>query len=250
VKLPRWLRYWGDAVIVPIALMLLFLTFVWSTNAGGVAQVVAALFMFAVVGLWLGFRRLRVHASASRLAAIGDPAGLLALADEELGRRLRSTSPAGLQVYRAIAHNLAGRPAEARLALDASGIRPGDRGTASWHLLWASAEIDARTRLGEVAAARATFDRVVARYPRTVGAGGLDVIAAECEARVRLAEGDAAGARTLVAPYLKDIRLGPGARAQLFAIVAGCERALGDDAAAATAAAKARELAPQCVLLP
>ena len=34
--------------------------------------------------MWLGFRRLRVHAAAARYAGIGEPEPLLALADEEL----------------------------------------------------------------------------------------------------------------------------------------------------------------------
>lgn len=250
MKLPRWLIYWGDAVLVPLALVAVYGVFVITADATGVAQVLAAVFLTVVLGLWFAFRRLRVHAVAARLAAIGEPTELLALADQELARRWLRGGDGALHLYRALAHNLAGRPAEARAALDASGIKSDGAGAGGLRLLWASAEIDTRTRQGDAAAARAVFDRVVARHPRTVGAGGLDVLIAECEARILLAEGDPAGARALVTPHVKDIRLGPAARAQLHALLAACARADGDAEAAAAATAKAAALAPACAFGP
>lgn len=248
MTLPPWVRHYGDAVAMPIMLVCIYTAFVLTSGATGAARGLAALFLVVVLALWLGLRRLRVHASAARLAAIGEPEQLLALADEQLVRRWLRNGDTSLHIYRAMAHNLAGRPAEARLALDAADVRPGKRASRSWQLLWAAADIDTRTQVGDAAGARATFEKIVVPFAQIIPARGIALIAAECEARVRLAEGDAAGARALVAPLVKDIRLGPGARAQLYAIQADCDAALGDDAAATASAAQARKLAPRCKL--
>lgn len=249
MKIPGWVRHYGDAILVPAALVLVYLAFVLTSDATGWARVLAAAFMFVALAMWVGFRRLRLHAGAARLAAIGEPAQLLALADDELARRWFPTGKTPLHIYRAMAHNLAGRPKDAQAALIAAQVRPGERATRTWQLLWAAADIDARTQLGDAAGARATFDKVMVPFTRIMPARGIDLIATEAEARVRLCEGDAVGARELVAPLVKDIRLGPAARAQLYAIVAGAATKLGDEPAAAVAAGRARELAPNCVLV-
>jgi hypothetical protein len=237
-------------VVVPLVLVLVYVTFTVTSNATGTARVLAALFMFVALAMWLGFRRLRVHAAAARYAGIGEPEPLLALADEELARRWLSTGTTSLQIYRAMAFNQLGRPADALAALKAAGVRPGQRKSRSWQLLWGAADVEARTRLGDATAARATYAQVVKPFTMILPGRGIELIAAECEARVLLAERDAAGAKALVTPRLKDIRLGPGARAQLYAILAACEAKLGDADAAAAAKAMALELAPQCALLP
>ena len=249
MKLPGWVRYYGDAVAVPAALVLIYVTFSLTSNAQGIAQVLAAMFMFVALAMWLGFRRLRVHAAAARYAGIGEPEPLLALADEELARRWLSTGTMSLQIYRAMAFNQLGRPTDALAALKAAGVTPGKRKSRSWQLLWGAADVEARTRLGDAAGARATYEQVVKPFTLLLPGRGIELIATECEARVLLAEGDAAGAKALVGLGLKDIRLGPGARAQLYAIVGACEAKLGDADAAAAANAKAHELAPHCAVL-
>lgn len=249
MTIPPWLRHHGDAIAVPIGLALVYIAFVITSSANRPAQILSAVFLAVVLWLWMLFRRLRVHASAARLAAIGEPDQLLALADGELARRWLRNGDVPLHIYRAIAHNLAGRAAEARAALDTSGIRAGQRATRSWHLLWAATDIDTRTRLGDAAGARATFETMVVPSARFMPGRGVALVADECEARVKLAEGDAAGARALVAPLVKDIRLGPAARAALYGIHADCDAALGDAANAAANAARARQLAPKCALV-
>ncbi len=249
MKISPRVRHYADAIAMPIALVLVYGAFVLTSGATGTARVLAAVFLVAVLTLWLGLRRLRIHASAARLAAVGEPEQLLALADEQLARRWLRNGDTSLHIYRAMAHNLAARPAEARKALDAADVRPGKRASRSWQLLWAAADIDTRTQLGDAAGARATFAKIVVPFAQIMPARGIALIAAECEARVRLAEGDAAGARALIAPLVKDMRLGPGARAQLYAIQAGCDAALGDVDAAAASAAQARKLAPHCDLV-
>lgn len=249
MTIPPWLRRHGDAIVVPVALIIVYAVFISTANANRPAQILAVCFLFVVLFLWMTFRRLRVHATAARLAAVGEPEQLLALADEELRTRWLHGGDVALHIYRAMAHNLAGRTDEARKALDAAGVKPGDRRTRNWALLWAAADIDTRTRQGDAAGARATFDRMIVPFARFVPSRGVGLIADECEARVKLAEGDAAGARALVAPLVKDIRLGPAARAALHAIQAACDRKLGDEAAAKAAADKARSLAPKCTFV-
>ena len=249
MTLPRWVRYYGDAIVVPGALVLVYVTFTVTSDATGAARVLAAMFMFIALAMWMGFRRLRVHAAAARYAGIGEPEPLLALADEELARRWLPTGTMSLQIYRAMAFNQLARPTDALAALKAAGVTPGKRKSRSWQLLWGAADIEARTRLGDAAGARATYEQVVKPFTMLMPGRGIELIAAECEARVRLAEGDAAGAKALVAPHLKDMRLGPGARAQLYAILAASEDKLGDAPAAAAAKSKALELAPQCAVL-
>lgn len=249
MKISPKVRHYVDAIVVPIALILLYITFTISANATGPAAVLAAIFMLIALGLWVGFRRLRLHAVAARLSAIGEPAQLMTLADDELARRWFPAGKTSLHIYRAMAFNLMGQPAEAQTALAASGVKPGARSTRAWQLLWSATDIDARTRLGDAAGARKTLDTVLKPFVRMMPSRGIELIATEAEARVLLAEGDAEGARALVAPFVKDIRLGPAARAQLYAIVAASERTLGDVAAAEAAAAKARELAPACTLV-
>jgi len=249
VKIPPKVRHYTDAIVVPIALVLLYVTFTISANATGAARVLAAIFMLIALGMWVGFRRLRLHAAAARLSAIGEPAQLLTLADDELQRRWFPAGKASLHIYRAMAFNLMGKPTEAKAALDDSGVKPGARSTRAWQLLWSATDIDARTRLGDAVGARKTLDTVLKPFVRMMPSRGIELIATEAEARVLLAEGDAEGARALVAPFVKDMRLGPAARAQLYAIVAASERRLGNEAAAKVAAAKVTELAPSCTLV-
>lgn len=249
MKIPPKVRHYGDAIVVPIALILLYIAFTISANATGAAAVLAGIFMLIALGLWVGFRRLRLHAAAARLAAIGEPAQLLTLADDELARRWFPAGKASLNIYRAMAFNLMGKPTEAQAALVASGVKPGARATRSWLLLWSAADIDARTRLGDAVGARKTYDTVLVPSVMLMPSRGIDLMTNEAEARVLLAEGDAEGARAKVTPHVKDIRLGPAARAQLYAIVAASERKLGNDAAAEAATAKALELAPAVALV-
>ncbi len=243
-----WLRLHGEAWLAPFALAGLYAALVLNSAAGRTAQVVAAMFFVALILLWFGVRRLRVHAAASRLAAIGQPDELLALVERELPRRLTAGTRAPLHVFAAMAHNLRGAPAAARRALDAAGIVPGGKALRSWQFLWATADVHARCTTGDLAGARTTFARAIEPMNR-VGSGGVELMAMEALARIRLAEGEPATARELVAPMVKDVRLGPAARGQLHALLAQIAAAAGDEAEAADHAARARALAPRCALV-
>ena len=80
MNLTARLRHYGDAIVVPMGLALVYLAFVVTSNATGTARVLAAAFMLLALAMWVGFRRLRLHAGAARLASIGEPARLWAMA--------------------------------------------------------------------------------------------------------------------------------------------------------------------------
>ena len=224
-----WLRKYLDTVIAPLALAGLYAWLMYNSGAGRLAAVVAAMFFVAIIMLWFGVRRLRIHASASRLAAIGRPDELLELVERELPVRLTAGTRAPMHVFAAMAHNLKGDAAAARRSLDLAGIVPGSKALRSWQFLWAAADIHARTATGDVAGARATFSQGIAPL-RPRASGGIELVIIEAEARIKLAEGDGDGARELLEPLLKDVRLGPGARAQL--------KTLSDQAGAAAGGAE------------
>jgi hypothetical protein len=222
-----WLRKYLDTVIAPLALAGLYAWLMYNSQASRLAAVVAAMFFVAIIMLWFGVRRLRIHASASRLAAIDRPDELLELVERELPVRLTAGTRAPMHVFAAMAHNLKGDAAAARRSLDVAGIVPGSKALRSWQFLWAAADIHARTAIGDLAGARATFAKGIAPL-RPMASGGIELVIIEAEARIKLAAGDGHGARDLLAPLLKDVRLGPGARAQLKVLSDKAAAAAGD----------------------
>lgn len=241
------IRKHAETVVAPLAVAGLYAALIITSGAGQTSQVIAALFFVVVLALWIAFRRLRVHAAASRWVAIGRPDELQKLVEREVPRRWTAGTKAPLHVFEAMGHNLAGEPAKARKALERSGIRLGSKQLQSWQVLAAAADIHARTMLGDVKGAKESFVRGIATQRILPGSGIVSLLAAECEARIALAEGDTARAKELVAPMVKDIRLGPAARAQVHALMALALAKEGDDEGAKAQAAKARELAPRCV---
>lgn len=241
------IRRHAETVVAPVAVALLYAALILSSGAGKTSQVIAAMFFVVVLGLWIAFRRLRVHAAASRLVAIGRPDELEKLVERELPRRWTPGTRAPLRVFAAMGRNLEGKFAEARAELDKAGIRLGSKDSPGWQLLWAAADVHARTGMGDLAGAKASFAKGIAPHLRGAMTGPVQLLVEECQARIALAEGDARRARELVAPMTKDIRLGPAARAQAHALLAEALAAEGDAEGAAAQAAKARELAPRCV---
>jgi hypothetical protein len=242
-----WLKRNLDTVIAPIGLAGVYAFFIYSSEAGPVPEAMAGMFFVALIAMWYWVRRLRVHAAASRLAAIGRPDELLALVSREVPRRLTHGTRAPMHVFGAMAHNMLGDFAAARRSLDEAGIVPGGKSMRAWQFMWAAADIHARAAQGDVAGAKKTFAAAMAPM-RTFASGGVELMAIEAEARIKLAEGDAAGARELIAPIVKDMRLGSGARGQLHALLAEAAAKAGDDEAAATHRAEAKKLAPRCVV--
>lgn len=241
------IRKHAETVAAPLLTAGLYAALILSSGAGGPSQAIAALFFVVVLGLWIAFRRLRVHAAASRLVAIGRPDEVAKLVEREVPRRWTSATKAPLHVFAAMGHNLAGEHEQARQALVTSGIKLGGKDLKGWQVLAAAADIHARTAMGDVKGAKESYARGIATAAMMPGSGIVALLASEAEARIALADGDPARARELVAPMAKDIRLGPAARAQVHAIMAQALAAEGDAEGAQAQAAKARALAPKCV---
>ena len=245
------IRY-GETVLVPIGLTIIYVMFIITADAQGASLIVAIGFFLFVMFLWFTFRRLKLHASASRLAGVGDPDALLALVARESPRMLTEGARRPLHVHAAIAHNLRGDFAAARRELDISGLLAPRQGRLSrgWIALAAATDVTTRSEQGDLAGARASYERGVVPFVALAPFGGMELVARECEARLRLLEGDAAGARERLAPLTKNIRLGDATRAQVHALLARAAAMVGETAAVAEHAAKARALAPKCKLLP
>jgi hypothetical protein len=238
-----WFSRYFDTWIAPIGLATVYAVFIWSSESNRMIDIISGMFFVGIIAVWFWVRRLRVHGSASRLAAIGRPDELIALVQKELPRRLTHGTRAPMHVFAAMAHNLLGDFAAARRSLDDAGIVPGERRNRSWQFLWASADVHTRTATGDIEGAKKTYAKAIATM-RPMG-GGIELVAAEAEARIKLAEGDAAGARELIGPLVKDVRLGPGARGQLHALLALAADKAGDAAAAETHRAEAKKLVPR-----
>jgi hypothetical protein len=246
----RFLVRHAETVIMPVFLLAVYTAFVLTSNAKGAALVLSLSFLVFVLFLWFGFRRLKLHAQASRLAGVGDPDGLLALIERELPRCWTENGRRPLHVHAAIAHNLRGDWAAARAALDRSGfLKHRGRSGRGWIPLAAAADVTTRTEQGDLAGAKVSYARL-APMAAIAPYGGMELVARECEARLLLAEGDPAAARERIAPLVKNIRLSDATRAQLHALLARSATALGEADVAAEHAAKARELAPRLALLP
>jgi hypothetical protein len=235
---------------MPVFLMAVYAAFVITSNAKGAALVLSLAFLGFVLFLWFGFRRLKLHAQASRLAGVGDPDGLLALVDTERRRSLTEGGRRPLHIHAAIAHNLKGDWAAARRELDASGYltQKGRRGR-GWAAVAAATDVTTRTEQGDVKGARASYEKLVP-YAAIAPLGGMDLVARECEARLLLAEGEPAKARERIAPLAKNVRLSDATRAQVHALLARAATALGEAEVAAEHAAKAKALAPKLPLVP
>ncbi|HVV83197.1 MAG TPA: hypothetical protein VHE35_08955, partial [Kofleriaceae bacterium] len=186
MKLPRWILRYGETVLMPLFLVGIYLWFLQTSEAKGLARVIAAVFGLGVIMLWFGFRRLKVHAQASRLAGVGDPDGLLALVEGELPRCLTEGSRRPLHVHAAIAHNLKGDFPAARRELDASGLLAarGRRGR-GWLALAAATDVTTRSEQHDLEGAKASYQRLVP-FAAVAPLGGMELMARECEARLRL----------------------------------------------------------------
>ena len=252
MKVPPLLARYAETVIMPLFLVAVYAAFVLTSNAQGAALVLSLSFLVLVLLLWFGFRRLKLHAQASRLAGVGEPDELLAHVARELPRCMTEGGRRPLYIHAAIAHNLRGDFAAARASLDRSAyLEPSrSRRGRGWQGLAAATDVVTRTEQGDLAGARRSYERWVAPIAALAPYGGMALVARECLARLKLAEGDPAGARELIAPLVKNIRLSDATRAQVHALLASAARAQGEEAEAADHAAKARALAPRCKLLP
>ena len=166
-----------------------------TSGAGGTSQVIAAMFFVFVFALYVAFRRLRVHAAASRLVAIGRPDLLTALVERELPRRLTAGTRAPLHVFAAMGHNLQRRLRGGPPRPRDVGDQAGQEGAAELAALVGRRRHPRPHRHRRLAGARASYERTVEPYSTRPSSGGIELIAIECEARIKLAEGNPVRAR-------------------------------------------------------
>jgi len=201
---------------VPLIVAGCFWALISTSEAHGLAVWVALGTFLIVMGLWAAFRELSLHATASRLIASGQPDDLLALAERQLEWRFTERGKAPFRIYQAWGHLLRGDLDEADRALGREAP-----GRTSWALLWASARISALVERATggmvpartvepdtVADARRAYDEYIAPAVRSAPSPGLKLIADDAGAKLRFAEGDAAGARPIFEKLCNDIRLG------------------------------------------
>jgi hypothetical protein len=228
---------------IPIFVALLYVFFLITARAPLEIAAFAAIGFGIVIVLWVMFRELAVHAAVSRAIAIGDPDDAIARARAAVERRFTTRGKAPFVIYEAIGVGMRGAWRDALAVLDRAA--PRGAGARTWHLLRAATRIAAHTELGDAAAARAIYDRDVAPVIRHLRGPGVDVLARECDARVRFVEGDHAGALPIFRALADDIRLGPASRAAALLYASRCAAATGDALAAERDRAAAAKLAPK-----
>lgn len=233
-----------DGYIVPILVGIAYLGLISTSDMTPAMMIVTLGFGGLVLMLWSAFKELRTHAIASRHAAVGDADELLALADEQLARRIRPSGKAPFQVYRAVAFELRGDTEAAKTAIAAVDLtRIAPRSRRAWSALLTATKINVLAHDGAAAEARAALDDELRPALKGVVGPGADIILREAEARVLLAEGRTDEARPIFDELAKDIRLGSATRAACGYYAGKCVEATDPDAAR-TAYAAAAKLAP------
>lgn len=234
-----------DTWVIPLVLVLTWAMMFATSNVTGVASVVTLLTFGLVLLLWASYRELRVHASASRMAAQGEPTELLAIAERELARRKTARSRAPFHIYRSIGHQLRGEWEDARRALDAAELtRLTERKRRSWSILWTAQRINLLAEEGDAAGARKILEGELLPALARVPGAGPKVLADESEARVLLAERRFDAALPTFEKLAKDMRLGPSTRALCRYYAAQCLETI-EPAAAREAFLDAARIAPK-----
>jgi hypothetical protein len=228
---------------VPILIAGCFWALIATSGAHGLAIYVALAAFVIVLGLWSAFRELATHATASRLIGAGLPDDVIALAERQLAWRWRERGRAPFRIYLGWGFVLRGDWAEAERAL---GSAP--PGKASWDVLWASAMITLTLERGTGNAAtlaRRLHEQYIGAAARAGGGPAVKLLSDDADAKIRVAEGDLAGARPLLEKLCNDIRLGPGTRALAHLWAARAALGSGERPAGEAHLAKAEALAPK-----
>ncbi|MEZ4360560.1 MAG: hypothetical protein R3B48_10280 [Kofleriaceae bacterium] len=229
---------------VPLFMALVFAALISTSDASLAGTLAATVGLVLVLLFWAMFREASLHAEVSRALAVGDGAAAAALADRQLARR-RGPRRAPFEVYRALAHELRGEwsAIESLLGGEPASAAKFAGGQASWRLVAACVRVGALAELGEVAAARALYDEVVAPRREALGERG-SLPAVLTEGRLCFAEGELVRAREILTPLTRSIRLGPAQRAMAFHYLARCAERGADAAETERLVAQAAALAP------
>jgi hypothetical protein len=234
-----------DTWVIPLVLVLTWVMLFASSNVRGIPAVITLFAFGLVVVMWRAYRELRVHASASRHAAQGEPDELLALADKEIARRWFPKSRVPFHIYRSIAYQQRGEWAQARKALEAAELaKMGSRTRRSWGMLHDAQRINLLAEEGDAAGARRVLEDQLLPALRFVPGAGARVIADEAEARVLLAERRFDAALPTYEKLAKDVRLGPSTRGLCRYHAAECLETI-EPAAAREAFLDAARIAPK-----
>jgi hypothetical protein len=227
---------------VPILIAACFWALIATSGARGIAIYVALAAFVIVLGLWSAFRELALHATASRLVGAGLPDDIIALAERQLAWRWRERSKLPFRIYLGWGFVLRGDWSEAERALGSTA--PGKK---TWDVLWAGAMITLVLERGTgdaAAVARRLHEQHIAPAARA-GGPGVKLLAADADAKIRVAEGDLAAARPMLEKLCNDIRLGPGTRALAHLSAARAALGTGDRPVAEAHLIKAETLAPR-----
>lgn len=228
---------------VPILIAACFWALIATSGARGIAIYVALGAFVIVLGLWSAFRELALHATASRLVGAGLPDDIIALAERQLAWRWRERSKAPFRIYLGWGFVLRGDWSEAERVLGATP--PGKR---AWNVLWASALITLvleRGRGDAASQARRLHEQYIAPTARAGASPGVVLLSTDADAKIRVVEGDLAGARPVLEKLCNDIRLGPGTRALAHLYAARAALGTGDRPVAEAHLTKAENLAPK-----
>lgn len=198
--------------------------------------------------LWSTARELRVHASASRLGAIGEPDELIELADKQLARRRAARRRVPFYIYKALAYSMKSEWDEATKILE--GIDFGSlRGNArrTWQFLYYNNLLACRLFTGRTEDARAIYEEHVAPFAETVKSPGTELTARESRAKVLFFEGEHDEAAEIFSDLTNEIRIAQASRALYHHFLAAIAGEKGDTDTAARHRAEADELAPNVV---
>jgi len=234
-----------DSWFVPVLVGVAYLGLIGTSDMSPAISIVTLVFMGLILLLWSGFRELRLHAIASRHAAVGEPDELLVLADKQIAGRMRAGGRVPFQVYRAVAFELKGDREAATAALAAVQfdlLTPKSR--RGWTALAAATKVNLLAQADDAAGARRAFEDELRVAMKGVPGPGAEIILREAEARVLLVEGKHDDARAMFEVLAKDIRLGPATRGACKYFIGKCLEAT-DPAAAQEAYAAAAKLAPR-----
>jgi hypothetical protein len=213
---------------VPILIAACFWALIATSGAHGLAIYVALAAFVIVLGLWSAFRELATHATASRLIGAGLPDDVIALAERQLAWRWRERGRAPFRIYLGWGFVLRGDWAEAERALGSAPPLTLERGTGNAATL-----------------ARRLHEQYIGAAARAGGGPAVKLLSDDADAKIRVAEGDLAGARPLLEKLCNDIRLGPGTRALAHLWAARAALGSGERPAGEAHLAKAEALAPK-----
>jgi hypothetical protein len=232
--LPRAVASWA----APIVLTGAYVGLIATMRPSLTISLFVLLGLLCVLVLWFLFRELAAHAAITRAIAVGEPDDVVGRARDAIDHRFSERARRPFRIYEAVGLGLRGQWEDSVAALSAAGIPTAP----AWKLLAASARIAAATELGNATAARVALADVTVASRRL--GWRADVVARDCQARVRFAEGDRAGALELFRALAGDVRVGPAVRAAALYYAGRCQ--LDDDRVAAERdLAAAAKLAPR-----